>query len=99
MKAPTSDLKTTNLRAALSHLTPADEVLIFADADIWMDRDWIKHLVAPLVDESADVRSENHEFAGGAVASHPGGRGLDLRRRGYLDGSRLDQAPGCAAGR
>jgi ceramide glucosyltransferase len=49
--------KTTNLRAALPHLTPADEVLILADADIWMQRDWMKRLVAPLVDDSADVVS------------------------------------------
>lgn len=49
--------KTTNLRAALPLLTPADEVLILADADIWMERDWIKRLVAPLLDDSADVVS------------------------------------------
>jgi ceramide glucosyltransferase len=49
--------KTTNLRAALPLVTAADEVLIFADADIWMDRDWMKRLVAPLVAASADVVS------------------------------------------
>ena len=49
--------KTTNLRAALPLLTPADEVLVLADADIWMERDWIKRLVAPLLDDSADVVS------------------------------------------
>jgi hypothetical protein len=49
--------KTTNLRAALPLLTPADEVVLFADADIWIERDWIKRLVAPLVDNRADVVS------------------------------------------
>jgi hypothetical protein len=49
--------KTTNLRAALPLLALTDEVLIFADADIWMERDWIKRLVAPLLDEGGDVVS------------------------------------------
>jgi hypothetical protein len=49
--------KTTNLLAALPLLSPADEVLIFADADIWMERDWIRRLLAPLLDERADVVS------------------------------------------
>jgi len=47
--------KTANLRAALSGLAPRDEVLVFADADIVVDRNWISHLVAPLAAGDADV--------------------------------------------
>ncbi len=49
--------KTTNLRAAVARLTPDDEVLVLADADIWMDRDWIRCLVAPLLSDEADLVS------------------------------------------
>jgi ceramide glucosyltransferase len=49
--------KNTNLLAAVRHLTPQDEILIFADADLVMDRDWIRHLVIPLVEGSADITS------------------------------------------
>jgi Glycosyltransferase like family 2 len=49
--------KTANLRAAVSHLTPQDEVLVFADADIVVDRNWIRNLVAPLVAGDADIVS------------------------------------------
>ena len=47
--------KTTNLRAAVSRLTPQDEVLVLADADIVADRNWIGNLVAPLVAGEADI--------------------------------------------
>jgi cellulose synthase/poly-beta-1,6-N-acetylglucosamine synthase-like glycosyltransferase len=49
--------KTANLRAAVSHLTPQDEVLVFADADIVADRSWIRNLVAPLVAGDTDIVS------------------------------------------
>jgi hypothetical protein len=49
--------KTTNLRAAVSQLTPQDEVLVLADADIVADRSWIRNLVAPLVAGEADIVS------------------------------------------
>jgi ceramide glucosyltransferase len=49
--------KTANLRAAVSHLTARDEVLVLADADIVADRSWIRHLVAPLVAGDADIVS------------------------------------------
>ncbi len=49
--------KTTNLRAAVASVTNADEILILADADIWMDRDWIRRLVAPLTAGEADLVS------------------------------------------
>jgi ceramide glucosyltransferase len=49
--------KTANLRAAVNHLTARDEVLLFADADIVVDRDWIRQLVAPLAAGKADIAS------------------------------------------
>jgi len=49
--------KVANLRAALLHVTSADEILLFADADIWPERDWLKRLIAPLVRGEADVVS------------------------------------------
>jgi Glycosyl transferase family 21 len=49
--------KTANLRAAVSCLTPQDEVLVFADADIVAERSWIRCLVAPLVAGDADIVS------------------------------------------
>ena len=49
--------KIANLRAALAHITPADEIIVFADADIRPSRDWLKRLIAPLVDGKADVVS------------------------------------------
>jgi ceramide glucosyltransferase len=49
--------KIANLRAALAHVTSADEIVVFADADIRPARDWLKRLVAPLVSGEADVVS------------------------------------------
>jgi ceramide glucosyltransferase len=49
--------KTTNLRAAVSHLEPRDEVLVFTDADIVLDRGWIRYLIAPLLAGKADITS------------------------------------------
>jgi hypothetical protein len=49
--------KTTNLLAAVSCLTAEDEVIVFADADIVADRDWITQLVAPLTKGEADLVS------------------------------------------
>ena len=49
--------KTTNLRAALTALVPTDEILVFADADIWTEPDWLQRLVEPLVRGDADVVS------------------------------------------
>jgi hypothetical protein len=47
--------KTTNLLAALATLRLEDEILIFADADIWPERDWMSRLVDPLVRGEADI--------------------------------------------
>jgi hypothetical protein len=49
--------KTANLRAAIFQLAERDEVLAFADADIVLDRSWIRRLIAPLVAGDADVVS------------------------------------------
>jgi hypothetical protein len=49
--------KTTNLIAAIARIRRSDEIVVFADADIWPDRDWLQRLVEPLVDGSADVVS------------------------------------------
>ena len=49
--------KTTNLLAAVPELTPEDEILVLADADIWPERDWLRRLVAPVIDDRADIVS------------------------------------------
>jgi len=49
--------KTTNLRAAVATLTPDDEILVLADADIWPESDWLARVVEPLVADEADVVS------------------------------------------
>jgi ceramide glucosyltransferase len=49
--------KITNVRAMLPHLTAADEILVFADADIWPERDWLRRVVEPIVRNETDVVS------------------------------------------
>jgi ceramide glucosyltransferase len=49
--------KITNLRAAVATLTPDDEILVLADADIWPEPDWLARVVEPLVADEADVVS------------------------------------------
>jgi len=49
--------KSTNLRAAAAQLTPADDIIVLADADIWPEPDWLTRLVAPLVRQEGDVVS------------------------------------------
>jgi len=49
--------KSTNLRAALKHLSADDEVVVFADANIRPGIDWLQRLVAPLVQGAADIVS------------------------------------------
>jgi cellulose synthase/poly-beta-1,6-N-acetylglucosamine synthase-like glycosyltransferase len=62
--------KSTNLRAALKSIMADDEIVVLADANIRPGRDWLKHLVAPLVQGTADIVSgyawvipENHTLA------------------------------------
>lgn len=47
--------KTTNLLAAVARLSPDDEVLVFADADIWPEPDWLRRLIAPLTEGRAEI--------------------------------------------
>jgi cellulose synthase/poly-beta-1,6-N-acetylglucosamine synthase-like glycosyltransferase len=49
--------KITNLRATLPHLTPDDEILVFADADIWPQPDWLQRVVEPIVRGETDAVS------------------------------------------
>jgi glycosyltransferase involved in cell wall biosynthesis len=49
--------KIANLRAALAQITPADEIVVFADADIRPSRDWLKRLIMPLLEGKADLVS------------------------------------------
>ena len=49
--------KTTNLRAAVATLTPQDDILVLADADIWPEPDWLSRLIEPLVTNEADAVS------------------------------------------
>ncbi|HWP24788.1 MAG TPA: glycosyltransferase [Xanthobacteraceae bacterium] len=49
--------KVTNLRAAIRHVKPSDEIVVFADADIRPLSDWLKRLVAPLLRDETDIVS------------------------------------------
>lgn len=49
--------KITNLRTGLTQVTSNDEVIVFCDADIRPLRDWLKRLVAPLLEGKADLVS------------------------------------------
>jgi cellulose synthase/poly-beta-1,6-N-acetylglucosamine synthase-like glycosyltransferase len=49
--------KITNVRATLPELKPEDEILVFADADIWPQRDWLRRVVGPLLRGEADAVS------------------------------------------
>lgn len=49
--------KSANLRAALKYLSADDDVVVLADANIRPGTDWLKRLVAPLVQGKADIVS------------------------------------------
>jgi hypothetical protein len=49
--------KVQNLLAALATLTPDDAVIVFADADIVPDKDWLLRLAAPLSEPEIKVVS------------------------------------------
>jgi ceramide glucosyltransferase len=49
--------KNSNLLAALKCLTPSDEFVVFADADMRPSKDWLSRLIAPLVVGEADIVS------------------------------------------
>ena len=47
--------KVNALRSALAHLSPEDEVTVFADSDIRPAPDWLRQLVQPLADSTVGV--------------------------------------------
>jgi cellulose synthase/poly-beta-1,6-N-acetylglucosamine synthase-like glycosyltransferase len=47
--------KVNAVRSALSHLTPEDEAVVFADSDIRPATDWLRQLVQPLADSTVGV--------------------------------------------
>src|SRR5438094_1891860 len=47
--------KVNALRSALSHVSPEDEVVVFADSDIRPAPDWLRQLVQPLADSTVGV--------------------------------------------
>jgi ceramide glucosyltransferase len=49
--------KSANLRAALKSVTPSDDFVVFADANIRPDPDWLRRLIAPLARGEAEVVS------------------------------------------
>lgn len=55
--ASDSGQKVHNLRVATASVGPQTEVIVFADTDARPGRAWLRHLVAPLVDESVGASS------------------------------------------
>ena len=51
-KANGSSQKVENLREAVLHATDESRVFVFVDSDTLPAKDWLRHLVAPLKDES-----------------------------------------------
>jgi cellulose synthase/poly-beta-1,6-N-acetylglucosamine synthase-like glycosyltransferase len=47
--------KITNVRAALPELRQEDEILVFPDADIWPEPDWLRRVVEPIMRGEADA--------------------------------------------
>lgn len=47
-----SSQKVENLREAVLHVSPESEVFVFVDSDVRPSREWLRNLVAPLVDEN-----------------------------------------------
>src|SRR5947208_12486075 len=47
--------KVNAVRSGLMHLTPTDEIVVFADSDIRPAQDWLRQLVQPLADSTVGV--------------------------------------------
>lgn len=69
--ATDSGQKVHNLRVAVTEIDPKSEVLVFLDTDARPERQWLKQLVAPLVDEKLGASSGYRWFVPvrGGIAS------------------------------
>jgi cellulose synthase/poly-beta-1,6-N-acetylglucosamine synthase-like glycosyltransferase len=69
--ATDSGQKVHNLRVAVTKIDPKSEVLVFVDTDARPVSRWLKHLVAPLVDEKLGASSGYRWFVpvSGGIAS------------------------------
>ncbi|ACB94100.1 glycosyltransferase [Beijerinckia indica] len=47
--------KVANLLAALDHIDPCDDIVVFTDADTWPDPHWLERLVAALVNTNYEA--------------------------------------------
>ena len=78
--ATDSGQKVHNLRAAVGEVDPQSEVLVFVDTDARPANDWLKHLVAPLADETLGASTGYRWFV-------PSRGGIASRLRGVWNAS------------
>ena len=78
--ATDSGQKVHNLRVAVTEIDPKSEVLVFVDTDARPGKDWLKQLVAPLVDEALGASTGYRWFI-------PDRGGIATRLRGVWNAS------------
>lgn len=78
--ATDSGQKVHNLRVAVTKIDPQSQVLVFVDTDARPERQWLKQLVAPLVDEQLGASSGYRWFI-------PVRGGIAARLRGVWNAS------------
>ncbi len=78
--ATDSGQKVHNLRVAVAEVDPQSEVLVFVDTDARPGADWLKHLVAPLADETLGASTGYRWFI-------PSRGGIASRLRGVWNAS------------
>ena len=78
--ATDSGQKVHNLRVAVGEVDPQSEVLVFVDTDARPADDWLKHLVAPLADETLGASTGYRWFV-------PSRGGIASRLRGVWNAS------------
>lgn len=66
-KSPDSSQKVENLREAVLHASDLATVFVFVDSDARPSKDWLRHLVAPLEDESIGIATGYRWF----ISSRP----------------------------
>jgi ceramide glucosyltransferase len=66
-RASDSSQKVENLREALLHVSDESSVFVFVDSDIRPADDWLRHLVAPLEDETIGAATGYRWF----ISKHP----------------------------